>query len=97
MRTRTLLATGVVAMVLGTATPALAHTHQICTPGVGDPLIQPEPYHDSLPGASGATRQDLDTNPNYGSRGFHPIHESLHLTTATERNITVVVAPSPCP
>lgn len=84
-------------MALGTATPALAHVHQICTPGAGDPLIQEEPYHGTLPGASGATRQDLDTNPNVGSRGFHPIHESLHLTTATSRNITVVVAGTPCP
>lgn len=87
------------AALMSVAGPALAHTHQICTPGSGDPIIQPEPFHDSLPGQSENTRADLDTNPNYGSRGFHPIHESLHLSEgADERAITVVVVGSAtCP
>lgn len=78
------------AALLSIGAPALAHVHQICTPGSGDPLIQPEPYHGSMPG--NADESTFIGNPNYGSRGFHPIHESLHLSQAADtRNISVVV------
>lgn len=91
--TRRRLVVAVAATALTTiSAPASAHTHQVCTPGNGDPIIQPEPYHGSMPGGSGATRQDVGSNPNHGSRGFHPIHESLHLSNAAgQRAITVVV------
>lgn len=98
IRKRTVVVAGAAAFLMGIAGPASAHTHQVCTPGAGDPYIEPEPYHGGLPGNSESTRQDLGTNPNFGSRGFHPIHESLHLSQAEgKRRITVVVAPAACP
>ncbi|MFP5308010.1 MAG: hypothetical protein ACLGIR_00335 [Actinomycetes bacterium] len=90
---RHLVAAAAAAALSTISAPAAAHTHQVCTPGNGDPLIQPEPYHGSMPGESGGTRQDVGSNPNHGSRGFHPIHESLHLSNAAgQRAITVVVS-----
>lgn len=90
---RTITRSSIVALAVGgtlaVSGPALAHV-QICTPGAGDPVLEPEPFHGSMPG--NAPEENFLDNPNYGSRGFHPIHESLHLSeAAAQRNITVVV------
>lgn len=93
MNRRSIVVAAASAALLSLGGPALAHVHQVCTPGSGDPLIQPEPFHGSMPG--NADESNFLDNPNYGSRGFHPIHESLHLSEAADvRAISVVVVGS---
>jgi len=68
-----------------------AHGHQICTPGAGDAVIDPEPFHGQDP-SGGA----IQSNPNvsssaYTAWGMHPIHHFLHIGPSNgSRAITVV-------
>ena len=100
MRVRVVAAGCVIAAVLfGGASVAGAHEHQICTPGGGDPVLSPEPFHGDDP-SGGA----ILNNPNVGATqyatwGMHPLHHFLHLgPSAGSRAITVVRLPTgSCP
>ncbi len=68
-----------------------AHEHQICTPGAGDPVLSPEPFHGQDP-SGGAIRNNPNVNEaQYTTWGLHPLHHFLHLGPSSgERAITVI-------
>ena len=82
---------GAMILSLAAAGPVSAHGHQICTPGRGDPIIDPEPFHGQDP-----TNGAILSNPNvtaaaYAAWGLHPIHHFLHIGPSVDaRAISVV-------
>jgi hypothetical protein len=86
--TALLIGTGV---LMGAAGGASAHSHQILTPGKGDPIISLEPFHGTDP-----TNGAITNNPNVAelyspTHGLHPIHYFLHMGPGQENsNIQVV-------
>lgn len=83
----------VAALVLSVATvaSAAAHGHQICTPGGGDPVIDPEPFHGDDPTGGAILHNPNVDEAQYNAWGLHPIHHFVHLgPSAGSRAITVV-------
>jgi len=75
-------------LAVGTAS---AHSHQICTPGQGDPTLSQEPFHTEDPSNGAILNNPNVTQANYDTWGLHPIHHFLHLgPSADDRAITVV-------
>lgn len=80
----------VVTLALATGS-AGAHSHQICTPGQGDPELGQEPFHTEDPSGGAILNNPNVTQANYDTWGLHPIHHFLHLgPSADSRAITVV-------
>ncbi len=89
---RLLLALMITTALLGMmAGAASAHEHQICTPGAGDPVLAPEPFHGEDP-TGGAILNNPNVDPAQHARwGLHPLHHFLHLGPSSgERAITVI-------
>ena len=80
----------VMTLVLAVGT-AGAHSHQICTPGQGDPELGQEPFHTQDPSNGAILNNPNVTQANYDTWGLHPIHHFLHVgPSADDRAITVV-------
>ncbi len=85
-------------VTLVTAVTADAHEHQICTPGVGDPVLPEEPFHGEDPTGGAILNNPNVTTQNYNSWGLHPLHNFLHRgPSSQEREVTVIAATQPCP
>lgn len=78
-------------LALGVASGVSAHGHQVCTPGAGDPLIAPEPFHGDDPSGGAILTNPHVSETAYEAWGLHPIHHFLHIgPSADTRGITVV-------
>jgi len=91
MRRLALAATLVALTSLATSGIVAAHAHQICTPGAGDPVIDPEPVHGDDPSGGAILNNPNVTLAAYTTWGMHPIHHFLHIGPSSDtRAITVV-------
>lgn len=76
---------------LATVGIVTAHGHQICTPGAGDPVVDPEPFHGQDPSGGAILNNPNVTLTAYTAWGMHPIHHFLHIGPSRDsRAITVV-------
>ena len=89
---RLLLILVVMAAMVGTMVDtAGAHEHQICTPGTGDPVLSPEPFHGQDPSGGAILNNPHVRDDQYAAWGMHPLHHFLHLgPSREERAITVI-------
>lgn len=81
----------ITALLVTMVSTVSAHEHQICTPGAGDPILAPEPFHGEDP-TGGAILNNPNVSPTqYATWGLHPLHHFLHLGPSSgERAITVI-------
>lgn len=91
MRPLLLALTMITALLVTMVSTVSAHEHQICTPGAGDPVLAPEPFHEEDP-TGGAILNNPNVNEaQYLTWGLHPLHHFLHLGPSSgERAITVI-------